>query len=283
MRTRPRKARKWLRPRAVEREYERELLRYVEEVFSAVRRDVLPALDLLRLDAVEDLPESAGWFETLRRSFLAAARAIAGIPMSERVAEFGRQAARFNKRQFHAVVRSAYGVDVFVNEPWLDGVLRQWESTNIGLIKSIPSQALDKLHGKIVAAVRRGGTVRDLTDAIRDEYGVTRSRAKLIANDQIGKLNGQLTQERQTRLGVKSYKWRGSLDERERDEHVAREGVVFTWDKPPPDGHPGEPIRCRCSAEPILPLLEDLPGGLLDLTPSRGSTLTQLANRSALL
>ena len=29
-------------------------------------------------------------------------------------------------------------------------------------------------------------------------------------------------------------------------------------DDPPPDGHPGKPIRCRCWAEAILPALEDL-------------------------
>ena len=28
--------------------------------------------------------------------------------------------------------------------------------------------------------------------------------------------------------------------------HWEREGQIFSVDEPPEDGHPGEPIRCRC-------------------------------------
>lgn len=48
------------------------------------------------------------------------------------------------------------------------------------------------------------------------------------------------------------------LDERERAHHVDREGKQFDWDNPPDDGHPGEPILCRCYAEAVFPEFEDL-------------------------
>ena len=38
--------------------------------------------------------------------------------------------------------------------------------------------------------------------------------------------------------------------------HWEREGQEFRWDQPPEDGHPGQPIECRCSAEPIIDLEE---------------------------
>jgi SPP1 gp7 family putative phage head morphogenesis protein len=64
---------------------------------------------------------------------------------------------------------------------------------------------------------------------------------------------------RQTELGVKQYTWRTSLDERVRPEHQEREGEVFSWAKPPKDGHPGQPINCRCTADPDLSaILDDL-------------------------
>ena len=50
------------------------------------------------------------------------------------------------------------------------------------------------------------------------------------------------------------------VDERERAHHVDREGKEFNWDKPPDDGHPGQPILCRCYAEAVLPEFDELNG-----------------------
>ena len=62
----------------------------------------------------------------------------------------------------------------------------------------------------------------------------------------------------QQKLGITHYTWRTSQDERVRHEHVLRDGRRFAWDNPPDDGHPGQPIRCRCVAEPYT---EHLMGG----------------------
>lgn len=246
MPNKPRKAKKWLHPRAIEREYTADVVSIADETYALVRELVVPTFDSasVRQDAIEDIPEAAGWFETLRQGFLAVAARIRAVPIETRVAQFASAINRFNSNQFHAVIRSAYAVDIFKQEPWLVNVLRNWESQNIALIKSVPAQSLDRLHGKIVQAVRTGQTQRDLVKIVQSEYGVAKRRAELIANDQVGKLNGQLTQERQVGIGVKQYRWRGVLDSRERDSHIAREGLIFSWDKPPPDGNPGEPIRC---------------------------------------
>ncbi len=48
-------------------------------------------------------------------------------------------------------------------------------------------------------------------------------------------------------------------DERVRPSHEALDGTRQRWDDPPAEGHPGEPINCRCIAEPVLgPLFDDL-------------------------
>jgi SPP1 gp7 family putative phage head morphogenesis protein len=276
MRTKPKRPSKWLRPAAVERDYKQYLRGVARDVAQACETAIIPALPGLRQDDYRDIPESEGWYERLRLAFLEAGALIALPGMAERIAAFAAGIERFNRAQFHAVLRSAYGVDIFKAEPWLNEVLRAWEAENIKLIKSIPKQALDRMHGRIVAAVRSGTPTAKLTEWIRDEYGVTRNRADLIARDQVGKLNGQLTEERQTGIGVEEYKWRGSLDERERDEHVEREGQTFSWKEPPSDGNPGEPIQCRCWAEPVLPLLEDIEGLIYtDPMPARGFSRTR--------
>ena len=68
-----------------------------------------------------------------------------------------------------------------------------------------------------------------------------------------------MTQARQMKLGIERYRWRTAGDTRVRTEHAMREGQIFSWDRPPPDGHPGQPINCRCYAEPVI---EDVLKGL---------------------
>lgn len=257
MRSKPRAPGKWLHPVGEEREYTAELVSIVREMERLVRAEIFPLFGR-RDDAIEDLPESAGFFEVVRQGFL---KVLARLDLSgvhAKVTAKARRVAGFNKKQFHAVIRRAYEVDIFVDEPWLADLAKAWESENVALIKSIPQQSLTRMHSKVVESVRRGGLVKDLRDDLVKEFGIAKDRAELIANDQIGKLNAQLTEQRQRQIGVEEYTWRGVLDERERDEHVSREGQVFSWSKPPEDGHPGMPIRCRCRSEPRLPLLGDL-------------------------
>lgn len=250
-----RKPKRWLYPLAIEREYEQLLTAYADSLVKEVEAR-LPLLNL-RLDSIEDIPESTGWFEDLRVWLLGFLGTGSTLPSIKQIM---LAVDRFNRKQFHAVFRSVFGVDIFTTEPFLADLLAAWEAENIKLIKSIPSQYLDQLHGKIVAAVRAGKSSKMIAEVVRETFDLPRNRAKLIARDQIGKLNGQLTMARQKNIGVKSYVWRTSLDERVREEHKHREGEKFSWDEPPKDGHPGNPINCRCSAEAVFPDLEDLKG-----------------------
>lgn len=170
------------------------------------------------------------------------------------------QTNEFNKKQFHKVLKSAYGVNIFVSEPWLNDPLVLAELDNIDLIKNISRDLHDRLRGRFVRAVRNGERWESVKADLEKLFNLPKKRATLIARDQIGKLNGQLTRLRQENIGVKSYIWRGMLDERERERHVEREGKQFHWDEAPEDGHPGQPILCRCYAEAVLPDFDELQG-----------------------
>jgi SPP1 gp7 family putative phage head morphogenesis protein len=149
-------------------------------------------------------------------------------------------------------VRAAMSVNVLTPESGLVEELAVWEADNIALIQSIPEQYLPQLRNRIVTAVRKGENYTSLMQEIRESFNVPEWRARLIARDQIGKLNGQLTRIRQNELGITDYLWRGMLDSRERPAHVEREGKQFSYTKPPDDGNPGEPIQCRCYPEPVI-------------------------------
>lgn len=78
------------------------------------------------------------------------------------------------------------------------------------------------------------------------------NRYEIIARDQVTTLRSHLDRVRQQEAGITSYKWKDADDSRVRKEHAARDGVVFSWDTPPSDGHPGEPILCRCQALAVM-------------------------------
>jgi len=48
------------------------------------------------------------------------------------------------------------------------------------------------------------------------------------------------------------YIWRTRGDGKVRAAHAANNGRVFSWDNPPPTGHPGEDYNCRCTPEPYV-------------------------------
>jgi hypothetical protein len=108
---------------------------------------------------------------------------------------------------------------------------------------------------------------------------MTTGKANFIARDQIGKLNGEITQRRMESIGLTMYIWETSGDERVRGSpdglteqirtavpsHYAMDGLLCRWDDSAVcsyDGgktwmdrparavrlHPGQDYQCRCTA-----------------------------------
>ncbi|MFZ7222711.1 phage minor head protein [Avibacterium avium] len=253
----PKKQKRWLFPEAIEREYVKYLQAIAKQISDTARKklpEITPHLKrMLRQDDSIEILEQ--WLTELLQATTFYTR---DNDIRPAVRQFLSQTAEFNKKQFHKVLKSAYKVDIFLTEPWLDEPLLQAEWQNVNLIKSIPIQLQEKLRYRMAEAVLGGESYKSLAADLEKLLDMPKRRATIIARDQIGKLNGRLTQLRQENIGVKSYIWRGSLDERERLSHVEREGKEFRWDNPPDDGHPGQPILCRCSAEAVLPEFGEL-------------------------
>lgn len=169
--------------------------------------------------------------------------------------EVGVGVSETNLRELNKVTRSALDVDVFQAEPFLTEQIENYAAQNVSLISKVDETVLSEMEEIVLRGARQGLQAKEISAKIRSRFKIARSRSDLIARDQISKLNGQLSKLRQTNLGVSRYVWRTSLDERVRAEHSARNGMIFEWDAPPSDGHPGEAINCRCYAEPVL---EDL-------------------------
>jgi len=179
------------------------------------------------------------------------------------------QANETNRDRMQTMFKNVFGIDVFgiVDDlglrEQLDGMIEE----NIGLIKTIPQDSLQRARNAVTANFR-GETLPggSLMQELQRIGGITKNRARLIARDQTSKLNSSINQARQQSIGVEEYVWRNSKDERvvgnpsglypkgrrKHNDHWNRDGKRFKWSDPPPDGHPGQPIQCRCRAEPVI-------------------------------
>ena len=133
-----------------------------------------------------------------------------------------------------------------------------WIRENLDLVGSLEAETLRKLRWKLSQLIAGGVPEEDLTEELiaylENELRIETNRAVLIGSDQVGKLNGRLMQYYQQAAGITEYRWQTMMDDRVRPSHRDRQGLVFKWDNPPPGGHPGEAIRCRCVADPVIAL-----------------------------
>jgi SPP1 gp7 family putative phage head morphogenesis protein len=173
------------------------------------------------------------------------------------------ETSEFNKAEMTRQLRAAVGVDIFLADPGLLDLVRGFVANNVALIRTIPHQLFEQVEEIVRDGIRKGRRASAIAPTIAERFGVSRRRAQFIARDQIAKANGQLTQIRQTELGIQSYIWRTSRDERVRESHRELEGTEHRWDDPPTTSegrtvHPGEDFQCRCTAEPVIPGVETI-------------------------
>jgi SPP1 gp7 family putative phage head morphogenesis protein len=170
----------------------------------------------------------------------------------------------FNSIQFGAEYKRTLGVDPLKAEPFLRRELDGFVEENISRISELNETYLSKIQQEVIVGFRKGEGSGTIAKRISDVTKVTESRARLIARDQVSKLNTGLEQLRAINNGVTRYIWHTNIDGRERPSHREVNGKEFTWASGgPPAGskgehvHPGQDIQCRCYAENIY---EDLQG-----------------------
>lgn len=144
-----------------------------------------------------------------------------------------------------------FGVNTIASDKRLAKAVAKRQIENVALVKDVATQVREQIAGTL--AEYPGIRWEDIADKLQERIDVGESRAELIARDQVLSTNGEFVAIRQEAAGVTEYVWSTSLDERVREDHADREGEVFEWSDAPEDGHPGEPILCRCVAIPVLP------------------------------
>jgi SPP1 gp7 family putative phage head morphogenesis protein len=133
-----------------------------------------------------------------------------------------------------------------------------WVRENLDLIGSLEAETLRKLRDELTRLIADGVPEDEIEERLiaylEKQLEMETNRAVLIGSDQVGKLNGRLMEYWQRSAGIKEYRWQTMMDSRVRPLHAERQGMIFQWDKPPSDGHPGMAVRCRCVADPVISL-----------------------------
>lgn len=256
-------------PDAAEREYTRLLHWYVRQIAASTRRIVMPALGGIVAQGRRELTADSASEDIviLLAQLLESTLQWRGM-VERKLPDMFTLLAKNNDRALILAVKGAtgvtlppagqrggslLGVNAYKGEQWLADMQRAWVSQNVSLVKSIESEFHDRLETIVRQGVLNGSSVKQLSESIQNQFGVTKNRATLIAQDQILSANARITQIRAESLGIERYEWATVGDSRVRPEHAELNGKVFSWDKPPIVGHPGTPIRCRCRARLLLP------------------------------
>lgn len=270
--------------KAVEGGYHADIRQYVADAKRLYLEQVAPLLPSLMADAARARQDTAGssglvrtdtYLDTLQSAITKAATTLAKIWPDDRLKAVAQRAAvktdQFAGRVLNEQIKAVAAVDVTTSTPGIANRVADFTTDNVRMIKGLSSGYYDAIQGVVarnlqqgVRASAPGDRSKGFDEEIADAGNITDNRAALIARDQVNKFNGEVTRARQTDLGIIEYVWHNSDDERVRGNpgglypkarysHWDREGQIYSWSDPPPDGHPGHPVNCRCWAEPVIP------------------------------
>ena len=99
-------------------------------------------------------------------------------------------------------------------------------------IKDFAHEMIEDLREKVELNAEQGFRAEGLTAKIRDTYGVSKSRANLIAQTETSTFMSSYRAARAKQAGAEFYIWRCSNDSRTRPLHKKLDGHKFRYDNP---------------------------------------------------
>lgn len=200
------------------------------------------------------------------------------------------EAMEFGNKEFAKMLDKGIHVNLPTSASWWNDMKSSWEEDNYTLITSNAKNYVSKINTLTEQAIINGMSPKKLKDEIyKATEGLTQKHCKLLARDQMGKLNGQITQAQMEEIGLEMYVWSTAFDDRVRDSHAAMEGLLCRWDDASvcsydggktwvdrPSGavelHPGQDIQCRCVPLSYYPeLTAEIEGEPMEYIPASES------------
>lgn len=141
--------------------------------------------------------------------------------------------------------------------PYQREALQATIETNVGEIKSIASQYLERVQKQVWQCVTSGYDLSGLATELEKNYDISKRRAELIARDQGAKAHAVIECAKRQELGITKAIWLHShRSKKPRQSHLQANGKVFEVSKGMYlDGEwvqPGMLINCRCGSKSII-------------------------------
>lgn len=258
-------------PASIEREYDRISRQYMRLLKESIEEEIPALKDQImkergtfradyRADGVNDvmiLLESV--LDRIQNKFT---QKVQGYGLRRKLESLANLTRKLTIREWKKAVDKTLGVnimeDYYMGE-FFQTAIDRWVDENVSLIRMIPADTLGGMRAIVRDGFVNGKSATSIMKEIQRKYNVEKSHARLLARDQIGKLNAKVAKAQQQDAGIEEYIWCTCGDSRVRDSHKALNGKRFRWDDPPivdaKTGrrcHPQEDYQCRCRAKPVF-------------------------------
>lgn len=244
--------RRWQYPMAVERGYKQWLKKYINSLTQSIKENLGYIQSFIIAHYRQD--DDTSYDEQLALAISSAIQA--GMTQAEietALMSVYTDTDLYNKGQIEAVYKSLGQTPIVYSGDTQNTLRAQFLQQNRMLVESIKTDIETKLTYEVNNQVNDGYNEKEIIGVINKAQEQAYKRADKIAHNEIGNIDGRLCKQRQRANGITHYQWRTVRDERVRPWHAEREGQIFSWDKPPFDGHPREASYCRCEAAPCIP------------------------------
>ena len=242
----------WQYPMAVERGYKQWLKKCINSLTKSIKDNLSPIQSFIISHYRQDDNEIYD-----RQLAIAISSAIqAGMTQAEietALMNVYNETDIYNKGQIEAVYKSLGQAPIVYSGDAENTLRSQFTQQNRMLVESIRTDIKTKLIYEINNQVNNGYDENEIIAVVNKAKDQAYKRADKIAHNEIGNIDGRMCKQRQRANGITHYQWRTVRDERVRPWHEEREGKIFSWDKPPFDGHPREAPFCRCEPAPCIP------------------------------
>jgi uncharacterized protein with gpF-like domain len=199
----------------IESEYRSYMQALVKEMANEVRVGLLPIIKKNKPNYVKDswADDVTSFFDVFRAkwsSFLFRNKVRTDIQRPLSMVESNTTA------QFLKNVNKAVGVDVsgMLKREGIEAVMTSALQENVTLVTSLPDEYLKRIESIVYSGMQQGRYPTAIAKDLQEATGVSWRRAKLIARDQVAKINSAVDSERSQNLGIEFYRWSTSNDRR---------------------------------------------------------------------
>lgn len=115
-----------------------------------------------------------------------------------------------------AEIRRTVKIDAgkLMNEEGIHDYVGAMVNSNVALIKTIPQEFFGDVERTILDGYAQGIALKPMMEQLQEKVGISARRAKLIAADQMNKVNSDVERRRMLNIGITRFKWSTSKDER---------------------------------------------------------------------